>query len=156
LYSGSETPSSIELPAVPLQPESVPRFSEPEHSDSLPNVTSTGNSWPETWTLQRNQQNRSTTATWSGRDQTTFPWGIMKNFEEVTYFVQDHLTDTSSVQGYSETAIQLPHRSLKWAAHLDFKGDLSKFYFQYKRQLFENGALIRERIWDEVIPRDHQ
>jgi hypothetical protein len=62
----------------------------------------------------------------------------------------------SAVKGYAETLVNLPNRSLKWTGRMGFQGDPTHFYFNYTRQLFENGILIRERQWNEKIARDHQ
>ncbi|MEO5968287.1 MAG: CocE/NonD family hydrolase C-terminal non-catalytic domain-containing protein, partial [Bdellovibrionia bacterium] len=156
LYSGIHTPSIISIPIVPVKPESIPKFYPPNDTNQLPDVDSRGGHWPEEWFIQRDHRNVSTRATWKGGDETQFPWGLIKNYEEISYFAQDHRTDTSSVKGYSETKIFLPNRSLKWEGHLKFTGDRTSFYFQYTRQLFEDGKLIRKKTWDEVIPRDHQ
>jgi len=34
--------------------------------------------------------------------------------------------------------------------------DAKNFYYKYTRQLFKDGQQIKEKIWEETIPRDHQ
>jgi hypothetical protein len=34
--------------------------------------------------------------------------------------------------------------------------DLKNFYYGYKRELVENGRVVRQKTWQETIPRDHQ
>jgi len=53
---------------------------------------------------------------------------------------------------YSRT-ILVDNRELLFEAVLDFHTDLKNFYYFYTRRLFENGELIREKTWDETIPR---
>ena len=54
---------------------------------------------------------------------------------------------------YSRT-ILVDDRELLFEAVLDFNTDLENFYYVYTRRLFENGELVREKTWDETIPRD--
>jgi hypothetical protein len=42
------------------------------------------------------------------------------------------------------------------AASMLVRSDKTNFYYLLARQLHENGKLIRERKWQEAIPRDHQ
>ena len=53
---------------------------------------------------------------------------------------------------YSRT-ILVDDRELLFEAVLDFNTDLENFYYVYTRRLFENGELVREKTWDETIPR---
>jgi len=34
--------------------------------------------------------------------------------------------------------------------------DARNFYYKYTRQLLKNGQLLKEKTWQETIPRDHQ
>ena len=43
-----------------------------------------------------------------------------------------------------------------WQAELDFSSDRENFYYRYTRRLLENGELLREKRWEETIPRDFQ
>ena len=50
----------------------------------------------------------------------------------------------------------LDERTLLWEAELDFSSDLENFYYQYFRRVSENGEVLREKSWQETIPRDYQ
>lgn len=156
LFFGGNTPSSISIPIVPESRLPSPTFIAPEPSAPLPGVRSQGSPWPGSRTVIHDPVKRRTSVSWNGFDQTEFPWGIVGNREELNYEIEDLHTDTSTVRGYSETTVLLKDRSLKWAVNLHFTGDQTYFYYRYGRQLFENGSLIRERMWNEKIPRDHQ
>ena len=54
---------------------------------------------------------------------------------------------------YSET-IFVGDRELLFEAVLDFHSDLEDFYYSFTRRLFENGGLLREKSWEETIPRE--
>ena len=60
---------------------------------------------------------------------------------------------TSVRTEYSRT-ILVNDRELFFEAVLDFHTDLENFYYFYTRRLFENGKLLREKTWDETIPRE--
>jgi hypothetical protein len=50
----------------------------------------------------------------------------------------------------------LTGRILIWSVVIDFSSDLHNFYYHSERHLTENGKLIREKSWNDTIPRDHQ
>ena len=52
--------------------------------------------------------------------------------------------------------LELDGRTLVWEAELSFTSDLENFYYDYTRRLLENGELVREKNWQDTIPRDHQ
>jgi hypothetical protein len=52
--------------------------------------------------------------------------------------------------------VALPGRALVWGVVLNLKSDENNFYYHFERTLTENGKMIREKKWDETIPRDHQ
>ena len=58
--------------------------------------------------------------------------------------------------GEHRMTLELDGRTLVWEAELTFRSDLDNFYYTYARRLFENGALVRQKIWNDTIPRDHQ
>jgi hypothetical protein len=51
---------------------------------------------------------------------------------------------------------QFNGRALVWEAELLFRSDLENFYYTYTRRLVENGAIVREKTWNDTIPRDYQ
>ncbi|MCI0615068.1 hypothetical protein L0244_18920, partial [bacterium] len=67
----------------------------------------------------------------------------------------DHPENTSMTGKYKFT-VELKARILIWEADGIFRSDLKNFYYTYTRKLFENGKLIREKTWNDTIPRDFQ
>jgi hypothetical protein len=111
----------------------------------------------ELWTKQRDQLRQATRWEWRGGEVTTdFPWGREKYHDQLTFQVQDLNSDVSSAHGEAETSVELPSRTLIWRAQLDLRGDKTHFFYKFKRQLLQNGQLIREKTWEEAFPRDHQ
>jgi hypothetical protein len=47
-------------------------------------------------------------------------------------------------------------RKLRWESVVVFSSDRASFRYQGTRKVFENGKLVREKSWDQTIPRDFQ
>jgi hypothetical protein len=60
------------------------------------------------------------------------------------------------VLGEYRTTVELKDRILTWEASLSFRSDRQNFYYTYTRRLLKDGALVREKTWDDTIPRDLQ
>jgi len=158
LQLGGPQPTRLSLPVVPAQSEARPRFSASVAADTerLPGVHSTGGVLPGESKVLRDELRQTTRVEWRGDDSTEFPWGQEKDHEQLTYEVQDAHSETSSVHGEAETQVVLPNRVLSWRTFLDVRSDRTRFLYRYRRELWQNGQRIRERNWEEAIPRDHQ
>ncbi len=157
LLLGGEQPSRLSLPVVPLENQLPrPHFQLPEASDHLPGVQATGGTWPGSFTVQRDELRQATHVEWHGEGATEFPWGSLKDHQQLTYDVQDAHSDVNSVRGEVNTTVSLRDRVLTWRARLDVRSDKTRFFYQYKRELLRNGQLIREKTWEETVSRDHQ
>jgi len=64
--------------------------------------------------------------------------------------------EAATVAGDATTTVTLPDRTLAWRAQLSVTSDAKTFHYKLKRELRKDGALIREKTWDELIPRDSQ
>jgi hypothetical protein len=62
----------------------------------------------------------------------------------------------SSITALAETAIVLRDRDLAWRAFLDLRSDTKHFYYRLRREPLRDGLLVREKTWEETLPRDHQ
>jgi hypothetical protein len=60
------------------------------------------------------------------------------------------------MRGEAEQEVRLPGRVLSWKAVLELFGDHERFRYRLRRVLSEDGRVVRERTWEEAIPRDHQ
>ena len=159
LQLGGQQPSRLVLPVVPLKSKlPPPNFVPPGQSSQLPGVHSSGHWLPgELWTKLRDELHQSTTWEWhSGPQVTEFPWGRTRHTDKLRFEVQDAHPETATAHGEGETEVDLPARKLLWTDTLDLRSDKTNFYYQFRRQLLNNGQLIREKNWQETIPRDHQ
>ena len=94
------------------------------------------------------------TATNSGA--TKFPWGTETFVETIEHKTSDAHPENTSMTGTHRLELQLEGRTLLWEGELSFTSDLENFYYEYSRKLSENGELVREKSWQETIPRDFQ
>ena len=154
---GGAPASRLELPLVPLEPAARPNFSAPEVTPPLEGVKSEGDTWPpQEWTETHDLITGTTRVAWIGDDSSKYPWGRMKDHEQMTYLITDAHPEKSSIHAEGATTVELPGRILVWSVILNVSSDARNFYYHSERHLTENGKLIREKSWDDKIPRDHQ
>jgi hypothetical protein len=106
--------------------------------------------------LQSSEFGKPTKVEFGGSGTDKFPWGQESQSGRLIYKVEDDHPEAASFRGEQETSVQLQDRKVVWRSRFDFHSDQTNFYFQFKRELLENGKLIRERTWKETAPRDHQ
>jgi uncharacterized protein len=157
LWLGGPNTARLELPIVPLEPPARPHFTAPEKETPLAGLTSQGDTWPpQDWTVTRDVLAGSTRVAWSGNDSSQYPWGKMKDHEQMSYEVTDAKPAVNTVHGEASTTLELPGRVLVWSVILDLRSDEKNFYYHFERHLTENGKPLRDKTWEEAIPRDHQ
>jgi len=158
LYLGGADGSRMEMPVVPVEAPTVPKFPPPAAAPPAPaGVTSEGETWPpQDWTVTHDLITGEAHVGWSSNDASTYPWGKMKDHEQMSYEATDNDPAVSSTHGEASTTVELPGRLLEWSVELDLKSDAKNLYYHFERRLTENGKLIREKKWDDTIPRDFQ
>jgi predicted acyl esterase len=158
LYLDGADASRIELPTVPVESASRPQYPALEPAPQMPErVTSKGDTWPpQEWTVTHDLMSGTTRVFWNGNDESQFPWGRMKDHEQMSYEVTDSKPEASKVHGEGSTTVELLNRALVWGVVLDVRSDAKNFYYHFERHLTKNGKEIRTKAWDETIPRDHQ
>ena len=50
----------------------------------------------------------------------------------------------------------LQGRELRWRGHLSVTTDQKNFYYKYTRELLKDGQTVKQKTWEETVPRDHQ
>jgi hypothetical protein len=159
LYLGGEEASRLLLPTVPLV-GSLP----PPHFNSV--AQSDHDASPQSarlptahWTLHRSEFGPVTID--SGREEgwsrpEKWPWGTYQTRSYRSFEIQDDHPESAVYRGDNDFRVQLKDRELIWHNEWDLHSDTATFYYMFKRQLTENGRMIREKEWNETIPRDHQ
>jgi putative CocE/NonD family hydrolase len=150
LHVGADA-SRLLLPVMPYEARPRPDFTEVPMGERPP-----GGTWPGRYEIVRDDVRQATRVEWSGRSESTPEWGRLVDSEKLTYHVEDARPEAASIRGETATEVTLPGRALVWKAWLELAGDRERFHYRLRRELSENGKVIRERTWEEEIPRDHQ
>jgi len=156
LQLGGESGSRLVLPLVPPSMYSAPQFAPPEPSEERKDIQSAGFPWPGEWKTERNELAGITKVSWKGKAEETYPWGKETDLEDISYEADDNHPEISSGHGEAEILMALKDRTLSWRGHLSLTSDAKNFYYKYVRELYEDGKLLKQKTWEEAIPRDHQ
>jgi uncharacterized protein len=156
LQLGGDNGSRVTLPLVPPSMYAAPQFSPPQPSEQRSDIQSLGFPWPGDWKTERDEVNATTKVTWAGKSEEHYPWGNETDSERITYLVDDNHPETSSAEGEAEIVMKLKEQTLTWQGHLSLTSDAQNFHYKYTRQLLKNGQPLRQKSWEDTIPRDHQ
>lgn len=156
LEIGGTGGSELVLPVVPEHGKPVAAFKLPEPSEERKDMHGEGELFHGEWTTLRDQANRKTTVYWHGKTDETYPWGKETDYESLTYAAEDDHPEISSVSGEAKTIFELKGRVLTWQGHLSVTTDEKNFYYKYTRELLKDGIMLKQKTWEEKIPRDHQ
>jgi len=157
LRSDDHGTSFLKLPVLTNPTPLAKPFPKPVTGPELDGYKSiaseTPSGYPEIKEIVRNERTRTTTvfATNSGSYQ--YPWGVHHNVDSITSKVSDDDPANASVQSSHALTVELENKTLKWTSALDFTSDEKTFFYRYKRTLEEDGKVIREKKWEEDIPR---
>ena len=153
--------SHVVLPLVPESDGEQPDFLPPAKDPDLPSygdlkvddASASGSAKP--WIIERNPIDSQTQITESGKGGRVFPWGTISYWREVIQKAQDNDPARAAVIGKTGYKIELPNRTVRLEGDLSVTSDLENFYYTYTRRALEDGNLIKEKTWEETIPRDH-
>ena len=161
LRLGGHEPTRLVLPVVPEagRPRR-PEFAAPEEDAQLPGFETLdeGNvsGYGEISSIDRNPQSRTTRVTARNSNGSRYPWGTERFEETIVHETSDDHPEATSVRGEHRTTVELEERTLVWESRTWFRSDQANFYLSYTRRLLEDGELVREKSWEDSIPRDHQ
>jgi hypothetical protein len=161
LRVGGADGSRLLLPVVPSEPRPKPRFREIETDDPvIPGYEAvedgTTSGYVEIVSVDRNPQRHSTRVVATNDNKYRYPWGEHQIEEKVVHEVEDARPEAASVRADYKTTLKLGARVLRFESQVEIVGDESSFNYACVKRLFENGALVREKRWEEAIPRDFQ
>jgi len=159
LYLGAEVSSRLLLPTVPVAGPVPPLASRSLPGPSRENLTANNGPWRILRTIYDDPKPtiiEESAETSPPPEPEVRPWGSETRLTLRRFQVQDDHPELDSSTGHLEVKVQLPARELTWHSEWDVHSDRMNFYYLFKRELRENGKLIRERKWQGTIPRDHQ
>jgi predicted acyl esterase len=148
--------SRLTLPVVPVKGAPAPAFQSPQPAEERKDIKSIGYPWPGEWTLERDEAHQKATVRWKGKAETNYPWGKEIDYESLVYDADDAHPETSAVHGEAESIFTLKRRELRWRGHLSVTTDQKNFYYKYTRELLKDSQMLKQKTWQETIPRDHQ
>jgi predicted acyl esterase len=153
--------SHVVLPVMPLSDRARPDFLPPAKDSELPGYgylkvgDESVSGYAETRSIERFPLASKTRIVASGTNGSVYPWAKIKYWEEMIHEAQDSDPAWASVTGKTRYTIELDDRTLIVEGDLSFTSDRENFYYTYTKRLLENGKLIREKTWEETIPRHH-
>jgi putative CocE/NonD family hydrolase len=152
--------SRLTLPVVPFEKRPVPDYLPPAKDPEFAGVESidggTTSGYGEISSVDRNPQTGTVVARATNGSGTRYPWGTEQSLETIRYEINDGAPADAKVTGTHRMEVDLPGRKLVWDAELTFRSDRENFFYTYRRRLTENGKPVREKTWNETIPRDYQ
>jgi putative CocE/NonD family hydrolase len=155
--------SRLVLPVAPPADRRRPDYlalSEADSSDRLPGFESlepgTPSGYGEISSVERHPRTGEAKAVATSSSATRFPWGEERKEESITYVGDDDTPDRAQVRGEYSTEVKLPDRTLRWESEVVFRSDRTNFYYTGTRRLLKDGTLVREKTWEDTIPRDFQ
>ena len=160
LHLGGEGGTRVLLPGVPFEERPRPKFLPPAEDPELPGYESLDDGTPsgygEVSSIDRNPRTGAAKVVATNGGAVRYPWGTERYRETITHETHDKKPEDTSVRGSHRMVVELEGRTLVWEAELTFRSDLDNFYYTYTRRLLENGAIVREKTWNDTILRDYQ
>jgi len=159
-HLGGSDGSRVLLPVVPYEERPIPSFLPPEEDPELTGYESldegTTSGYGEISSVDRNPQTGEVRVTATNAGGVRYPWGTERYRETIVHETSDDHPEKTSVSGKHRLEVELDGRLLIWESELLFRSDLENFYYTYTRRLLENGTPLREKTWQDTIPRDYQ
>ena len=160
LKIGGKNGARIELPVVPPGEEHTPNLKEPSTSPILSGyetIDSGGaGGYAAMYSIQHDPGTGGAFGVASSTGATQSPWGIERFEEEIEHRTSDENPAYTSVIGRYKITEELEDRTLDFEQNVEFSSDPENFYLNFHRWVTVNGELYKEKVWQEVIPRDFQ
>lgn len=145
--------SFVDLPVVPsVSAYPAPKLPAPEPRSARPDVRELRSDDPvERITYE--PLHGTTSLEWYNQSA----WSIGKvrydNTEREVYRTNDHDPSRSNFLGFETHRIRPPGRDLLLETTMDIQSDSSAFHVRFTRRISSSGRLLREKRWEEAIPR---
>lgn len=150
--------SHVVLPVLPTHSQRAPEFALPQPDVVLADYETidSGNvsGYAAITSIQRDADGAYGVASNSGA--TRYPWGIERFEETIEHRTSDDNPAETSVIGRYSLTEELADRTLRFEQDVRFSSDEKDFRLTFDRRVFVDGDLLREKHWDEFIPRDYQ
>ena len=160
LAIGGKNGARFDLPVVPPGENNTPNFKEPSPDPWLSGyeVIDYGNitGYAAINSIQHDPETSEAFGIATNTGAVRYPWGIERFEEEIVHRTSDENPEHTSVVGRYKITEELKDRTLDFEQNVEFKSDEENFYLKFHRWVSINGDLYKEKVWQEVIPRDFQ
>ena len=160
LAIGGNNGARIDLPVVPSGEKNAPNFKEPSPNPWLSGyeVIDYGNitGYAAINSIQYDPETGEAFGVATNTGAVRYPWGIERFEEEIEHRTSDENPELTSVVGRYKITEELKDRTLDFEQNVEFKSDEENFYLTFHRWVSVNGELYKEKVWQEIIPRDFQ
>jgi hypothetical protein len=157
---GGKNTTRLVIPVVPPGEWPQPNFLPPERDSEVPGFETldAGNvsGYGEISSIDRNPKTGTTIVKATNSSGSRYPWGTKRFKETIEHRTSDDHPEATSVVGTYQMSVELEDRTLTWESEMSFRSDLENFHYDYTRRLSKDGEIIRERSWEDTIPRDYQ
>ncbi|HET7292633.1 MAG TPA: CocE/NonD family hydrolase [Vicinamibacteria bacterium] len=160
LRLGGAEASRLVLPVVPRANRPQPSFLPPAPDPELPGFRTlqdrTVSGYGEIARIERDATRAVTRVFAPNAGATEFPWGTQRYTENIIHEAKDDDPASTSVRGEYAITVALKDRTLAWESEVEIRSDRESFHYSNVRRLLQDGRLLREKVWKDRIPRDHQ
>jgi len=137
---------------IPPAARAVPAFLPPEPREEVAEVRYR-EAPPWGYEYRRDVSRRITSFEWTNQSAFVNHGRHYRTDERNYYETNDDRPADSRFSGEAKTAIDLKDRKLEFRSTFDVRSDEKNFHVRIIRHLFEDDALLRQREWNETIPR---
>jgi putative CocE/NonD family hydrolase len=160
LFLGGEQGARIQLPLIPPGKQPGPDFKPPVQDPSLAGYATldAGNvsGYGEIEAVKKDPLTGESVGVATNSGGQRYPWGIETFEEKIEHRTSNSNPAHTSVTGTYALTQELSDRTLRFEQEVIFSSDLDNFRLKIVRRLKVNDATVREKSWDELIPRDYQ
>jgi predicted acyl esterase len=148
----------IELPIIPAGRLGAPAFGPAEKREVRTDVRDLGSDvWPQgTNEWKRDTARGLVTYTWSGKSRYEVGGRRFEATEKNVYETNESDPANARFLGEDSDRIELRGRTVDVLTFVEIRSDAGNFHVTFVRRVLENGRLVRERKWQETIPRVFQ
>ena len=152
-------PSRLVLPLLSPATLPPPEFAQATTVDPSPpgfgeSTAETESGYAEISKVTHDFRADTTRLTATNSGSTAYPWGSEHYSDYLEHFVSVVDPAQAGVNSEYSNEVVLDGRVLKWTGLFEFTSDTGFFYYRYTRRLEQDGEIIREKHWEETIPRD--
>jgi hypothetical protein len=144
---------------IPKENRPVPAFPAPEPREERPDAkTGACDAWPDGQREVRKDLVRGTTAVeWAANCAYEIGSRSYETRERNVYTTRDAAPAESGFEGEESHLIRMEGgRAIKLESRLSVRSDAADFQVVFTRKIYEGDRLVREKTWDEKIPRRFQ